>query len=259
MRKILFILNYRGGTHLFLSFSNAGKAENVGSRNAFWLPTIPEKACPCESLLTVRHNMDVPARFECFSWFTHIGDWWGDLTSAKVPGPYALQTPVRYGPDEIQALPGDDWRVVHLVRDGRNQVSSTFKFHGGRETRKRKEDPHDYFKALCKGFRNRARMAIDCNSLLSNFKLVKFEHLFMDPIGTMKEMYAFIGLDLDEDFIGKAAGRARAGGWTGHSSFGSSGGMNQRWKDWAPWQVKAFKKIAGRELVELGYETSENW
>ena len=32
-----------------------------------------------------------------------------------------------------------------------------------------------------------------------------------------------------------------------------------RWRDWSVWRKRKFKKVAGRELIELGYESNDRW
>ena len=291
MRKILFILNYRAGTNLWnfingmpkVGFAASQKTRDIvggkplvnpevlapwawrgagdwkvwqGSQYSFFLPTDPPEMCPCENYFQrgIEDTLATNPPFEFFSWHVHIGDWWGVARSDEVPEPYEVVTPVRFGPDELRALPGDDWKVVYIVRDGRNQIESLRNIPGGIEQDRHREDPRDYFEVLCKAFRNRARLAVDAYDQLDNFMIFRFEDLVADPVLWMRGVYDFVGLPLDEGFVqrafdltvsSKAAKR--------HSSFQSRTGFNERWHSWTDWEKETFYRIAGRELDELGY------
>jgi len=289
MRKILFILNYRAGTNLWgllngrkeVPFVASLKTRAIvggtslvnpdafdppasisdweGSKHSFFLSTSPPKTCPCENCLaagqSVENSLSTNPPFDFFAWHTQIGDWWGEARSCEVPEPYEVKTPVRYGPEELKNLPGDDWRFIYIVRDGRNQIESLLNIPGGIEQDKWNEDSVDYFEVLCKGFRNRARLALDCQDQLPNFRMFRFEDFASDCVGILKEMYSFSGLQLDEGFAQKAYEMTVATKIQQyHSSFGSGKNILSRWKTWQPWQKKTFALIAGNELVQLGYE-----
>jgi hypothetical protein len=289
MRKILFILNYRAGTNLWHLLSGkrqvafcpsistraiVGGAPIVnpqvsepgyaytsnwsGSKDSFWLPTVPEKTCPCENLLaegqSIENSLSSSPPFNFFAWHTQIGDWWGQCKSKEVPAPYEVNTPVRYGPDEIRSLPGNDWKVIYLVRDGRNQIASLINIFGGIEEQRYLSEPKDYFEVLCKAFRNRARLAVDCQNQLDNFKLFRFEDFIKNHQAIMKQMYNFAGLSINLKFI-KAAYKLTISKEIGkyHSSFPSKSKFSNRWENWSQWEKDTFYSIAGKELFELGY------
>jgi hypothetical protein len=294
MRKILFIRNYRSGTNLinFLlgkkmtSFSanstirkvyqgkpiinpavvhkNAFSGSWVGTEHSFFLPTNPPEICPCENLLITGHNiqsvLDHNLNSPYFAWYTQHGDWWGESTSATVPEPYEVETGVRYGPNDLLSLPGNDWKFIYFLRDARNQIESLRNLPGGIEGEKQKDNPTDYFELLCKAFRNRARMTIDSNNQLSNFIIIRFEDLVRSPIKTLSEAFSFSGLCLDQNFIKKSLALSKTKKTVEqHSSFKSKKNINKRWSNWSKWEVDTFKSIAGNELIELGYEKDLNW
>ena len=272
MRQIFFILNNRSGTNLwkFLSGQHTtefapskGTVETINNRTLtnpdtpittskdFWfLPTIPKKICPCDVILNrpTRHT-----NLEYHAWWMPHGDWWGDATGSTVPGPYDVPCETRYGPDELRKYDGD-WKFVYMIRDGRNQIESLLRFSGGFELRRFKEDPIDYFQVVCKAWRNRARMALDCKEQMDSFRLVYFEEFVKDPVGTMCDMLEFSGLEPDRLFIERANQLMQKRNTVKqHSSFGTLKGLNQRWESWEEWQKETFHEIAGQELEELGY------
>jgi hypothetical protein len=218
--------------------------------------------CPCENYFVrdIETTLSTNPPFEVFSWHTHIGDWWGDAKASGVPGPYDVETPVRFGPDELRALSGGNWKFVYVIRDGRNQMESLRNLPGGIEMEKHTADPKDYFLVLCKAFRNRARLAIDCRSQLDSFAIFRFEDFVSDYVRWMQNVYEYLDLSLDVGFVQRAREIVLSSSAPRrHSSFGAQGDSNKRWLSWTPWERQVFKEIAGKELIELGYETSENW
>jgi hypothetical protein len=286
MREIFFILNARAGTNLWKCLAGkykvdfqASKAMQeirkgrslinpdvepppvksrgwTGGEGSFFLPTIPAKVCPCEA---INHRPDLDLKLDYHAWWMPHGDWWGHATSNTVPGPYDLPCETRYGPDELRAYPGD-WRFIYITRDGRNQIESLLNLPGGFEPERFKEDPKDYFEVVCKAWRNRARMALDNQAQMDNFKLFYFENFVADPVGTMSDMVEFAGFTPDREFIQRVydllTGRNMV---KQHSSFGTLNNLNQRWHTWEKWQKETFHEIAGKELVDLGYEENNDW
>lgn len=294
MNKVLFILNYRSGTNLwqFMSgkkdvpFSPSEKTRKIkngkvlvntnvkegfvntagwtGSKSSFFLATSPSNVCPIEPALIpegyIENVLDRNPPFDYFAWHTHMGDWWGDLPSFAIPEPYELETPVRYGPDELNNLPGKNWSFVHLLRDGRNQIESLRNIEGGIEQKKNKDNQIDYFKVLCKGYRNRSRMAINCINRVNNFKIFKFENFIKNPVETLCEMFVYVGLKPNKGFFQEAYNiTIKQNVVKQHSSFSSKKNLNRRWISWSPQEKDIFKNICGKELIELGYEKNYDW
>ncbi len=281
MRKILFVLNYRAGTNLFrfvsgkrsVPFStNPLKSEPLvnsevsdsaividnwkGTSQCFFLPTIPSGLCPCENYFArgIEDSLALAPPTDYFAWQVHIGDWWGEAKSADVPGPYDIVTPVRFGVDELRALPGSDWKIIYIVRDGRNQIESLRSIPDGIEADRLAADPDDYFEVLCKAFRNRARLAIDAEQELAGFRIFRFEDLVENPVNWMQNVYDFIELPLNRKFVQQASDltiSSRAA--VRHSSFSSRSKLNERWYSWTDREKNIFEYIAGNELRELGY------
>lgn len=282
-KRILFILNYRAGTNLFLftngmkevPFTASQKTKEImggkelinpsssgcvirddftGSPQSFYLPTIPEKICPCENywVSNIENTLQRDPPFEYFSWHTTIGNWWGEVQShTEVPGPYDIDTPVKFGWNDLALLPGGNWKFIYLTRDGRNQLESLRNIPGGIEQEYHRKDPENYFQVLCKTYRNKARVALDCKKYL-DFKIVKFENMTQDCLGTMRDIYNFIGLPIDEEFV-RQAYELTLSRREQHSSFKTKD-WNDRWKShWSSWEIEKFKEIAGKELDEMGY------
>lgn len=281
MKQIFFILNARAGTNLWKFLSGrhtvefwASKAMQEirngrlltnpdvesptaqlgdwkGGEKSWFLPTTPSKVCPCD---IIDNRKSTELKFEYHAWWMAHGDWWGHATSSTVPGPYDLPCETRYGPDELKTYEGD-WKFIYITRDGRNQIESLLNLPGGFEPERFKEDPQDYFEVVCKAWRNRARMALDCQNQMDNFKIFHFENFVANSVDTVADMLEFAGLTPDRVFIERAHQLlTEANMVKQHSSFGSIDKVNQRWESWEDWQKDTFTEIAGNELTELGYK-----
>lgn len=284
MKKALFLLNYRGGSSLFNLLNGChtiysihedkdylnpfvfeeDRIVNIEGINctphSFWMATIPYKTCISEHLYSYNPEQitALDLNIDLFSWYGNVGDWWGEVKShSEVPEPYTSNTFYRFGPEELISL-GEDWSFVYLSRDPRNQIESLYNVRGGYEESKRLKDPRDYFQVLCKGSRNRMRMAIDCKNKLQNFKLFYFEDLIKNPVEVMKLVYDFLDLDLNKTYVENSYKFSLDIKKT-HSSFGSTKKVNKRWLCWTDWKKDLFKEIVGQELIELGYEKDHNW
>jgi hypothetical protein len=233
-----------------------------GSDVCFWLSTLPQKTIPCErsEVVSIEKTLAKIPRVEIFSWMASMGNWWGETPGHQVPEPYEGESYTRFGPRELENLPGENWSFAHIVRDGRNQLESFRNLPGGIEQRRHKEDPKDYFIFLARGFRNRARVALDSLSEVPDFHLVRFESLRDTPALTMATLYEVLRLKPDLSLL-KASEKFMAEERPDkqHSSFGGKEGSDQRWTNWTNWEKDTFKEIAGRELIELQYVTDNDW
>lgn len=286
MKKILFILNYRAGTNMLGAFfgrkrvpfsaskitrnlvggtdfinplidgDGLARGSNwVGTNHSTFLPTIPAKICPCENYyaLDIEKTLATNPPFNHFAWHVQIGDWWGYSRGDTVPEPYEVSTPVRFGPDELLSLPGRDWKFVYILRDGRSQIESLRNIPGGIEQDRHREDPKDYFIVLSKAFRNRAQMVVDCQKRLPNFRVIKFEEFVKDPLSVMENIYQFIELVPDMEFL-RGTYELIKGKKEQHSSFGGKGNIEDRWSSrWTDWEKNTFEKFAGSLNRQLGY------
>jgi len=281
MRKALVILNYRGGSNLFnflngspsISSIQTGKEHfnpNIPSEDrkvslsgcsseAYWMATVPSKTCVSDHIysFSAEQMISTSEPVELLSWRGNVGDWWGEVSSHEdVPGPYDVETFYRFGPDELRSL-GEEWSFVYLIRDGRNQIESIRNIRGGYEARKVAENADDYFRVLCKGFRNRARLAVDCSRSIPDFHLFRFEDLIADPISVMTQIYNVLGVELDVDQAVRALKFSLKHAKKTHSSFGGEGLPTTRWASWTDKEVEIFNLIAGSELQELGYSLGD--
>ena len=277
MKKVLFLLHYRGGS-CFFNFLNGcptmhsihthdrlnphikeeDRLVNIdqwtGTDAGYWLSTVPSKVAACEHLYSVPlddlHTLDLP--LDTFGWWANVGDWWGEVASHHdVPQPYGVETFYRFAPQDLIDLPGD-WQFIYVIRDGRNQVESMRRVRGGAEETKKKSNGVDYFQVLCKGWRNRARMVLDCAAQLPNCRVFRFEDLVSQPIKTMQAVYQFLGLAIDTVAVQSALEFTTQNVQHEHSSFKNSQ-TNDRWRSWSQEEVDLFHNIAGKELRELGY------
>ncbi len=194
-------------------------------------------------------------------WHTYIGDWWGTVfSSAEVPEPYTGQTITRFGKKELNSLPGN-WTFIYQIRDPRNHIHSWRNTIGEKASSFQQTAPADYFRYLCKAFRNRYRIAIDNNKVLQNFYLTKFEDLVDSPQETVHKIMSLCGVKSDlKKLEACIEWNRKAKIETLHSTFREKEKMNKNyWIYWTQKEKDIFKEIAGKELIELGYEKDYNW
>lgn len=273
--KILFILNYRAGSTLwrFISGKQAVNFHNSGdgiaplvnpevqeasvpllSQHSFWVATSTPYQLPCEHINYGHPDYIQPGSYLNMSWYTYIGDWWGECSGQEVPYPYEIQTPMRWGPDELKNLPGE-WKFVAFVRDGRNQIESLRCLKGGyEEAQIKKYGEEDYFLRLCRGWRNRTRMILDARAALPDkYQVVYFEDFMKDPVSTLAEIHEWLGFPINRGFVRRAFELSRKEGTNKrHSSFEGKGNLHERWISWT-WEKQIFADNAQKELEELGY------
>jgi hypothetical protein len=256
MNSLVF-LNYRAGS-TFWRFITKGRQDEKQKvpgihERCYYLPTLPEGLCPCANyeLVPIEQN-----RVENgpFCWFALVGDWWGQCSGNKVPSPYdPPECSTRWDANALAELSGD-WKFIYLIRDGRNQAASFWnRREGTTEWKRRLKDPDDYFLFLCKSWRNRARVAIDNQRRIKDYKIFKFEDFVSSPIETLSKMIEHLGYEPDKQRITESVEFATQSGRVHkHSSFGN-GSFNERWRGWTHVQKKTFMSIAELELRELGY------
>ena len=277
VRKRLFLfLNYRSGSNLLklllgapecdFLVGSAGAAESnkakfvnphaqpaPGGRDDFLLQVVGEK-------WVCRYAMPAPTQGneERLAWYTYIGDWWGNVRGSEVPRPYDGYCETRWGPEDIRRLLslGEDWKFLYLIRDGRDYLESTRRVPGGYEEERNRESPEDYFLFLCRGWRNRARIALDCQSAFpERYRILRYEELVAAPIEAVDRVLSWAGLRYNRDFGEKSLALLEAVGTRErHSSFSS--GPGARWARWTPRERAVFEREAGKELEELGYSWS---
>jgi hypothetical protein len=201
----------------------------------------------------------VPRPGEGVEWRVWHGDWWGQCRSSEVPGPYEVDTPASWRSDVMRPLIADGWKVVVVMRDGRNLIESIRRFRGGIEEQRQESDPHDYFTYLCKAFRNKARVILDARlRYQESFSIVKMEHLLVRPREALGGLEQFLGVKFEWDVVSHNIEFARTnisgpdGGDERHSSF-SDNSFLDRSMGWSQEEAAEFDRIAGLEQRELGY------
>jgi len=254
--KSIIFFNYRAGSHLTLQLINDSKKEEKSN----FLLTDPPYICGVDNLVASKRDV-LAATVAPHSWYMYIGDWWGHCNSSEdVPTPYGSAAETRWAKCDLERIPGDNWKFVNITRDPRNWLESwrSLSTGGYEEKQQLKFGKKDYFVFLCKSLRNRVRVQLDCNATMDNYKLVTFEDLLATPLETVKDMYDFIDLKLDEEGLKKRVTSIKEAHVIIHSSF-SDTNFNSRWSGWTDEEKNTFKEILGKELIELGYVENNNW
>ena len=267
MGKHLTLLQYRGGSTLYGNLLRSPSYlknnwdesfKKIGFSEVRAFPVINASEFPVE----VDGKINAFAIAEKFSiknidWRIYHGDWWGQCNSSKIPGPYEDKSVMSWSIDSLSPIIKKSWKVLAIVRDGRNWIESTRKFKGGIEEKRQKSDPLDYFKYLCRAFRNRARIIVDCQRFWpSCYKIFKMENLVLDPENSLKEIEKFLQVEFDWETLTKNIASCkkemRGPGKHPHSSFEDKNYFN-RYKNWTKEETDFFCREGGIEQRLLGY------
>ena len=103
-----------------------------------------------------------------------------------------------------------------------------------------------------------------------SWELVRYEELVEHPEDTLKGMSDFLGVDefaFEWDKLTQLPVRGSSVTVDGQGRVISGAVVEKpedfspigRWRNWGLWRKRKFKKIAGRELIELGYESNDRW
>ncbi|HUF40046.1 MAG TPA: sulfotransferase [Anaerolineales bacterium] len=172
----------------------------------------------------------------------------GDRMLLKVPG-------VEYLDYFYDVFPGE--HILVLTRDGRDLVTSTIRTW-----------PQLRFSAVCRRWAHSARAVLRFHELHKNkagYRLARFEDAVQDPETFVREACTRFDLDVGQypferiaslPVIGSSTTRKQGKTWIRRTEqFNPIG----RWEEWSAWQKLVFKRIAGRELLALGYCEDLNW
>jgi protein-tyrosine sulfotransferase len=155
-------------------------------------------------------------------------------------------------------------KLLLLMRDGRDVVESA--------VRKWPQRRDEYWMRQWANCSRRMLDFIEGSGLDSRGKaweLVRYEELVERPEAAIKGILEFLGVDelafkWDElthlpvrgsSSILDSHGRVSQEAVEKPKEFNPIG----RWQHWSMWRKRKFKKIAGRELIDLGYEANGRW
>ena len=155
-------------------------------------------------------------------------------------------------------------KLLLLIRDGRDVVESA--------ARKWPTQSYEYWmQRWAKGARTILNFIQDSGreSRGRSWELVRYEELVEHPEATAKGVLEFLGVDgpsygwdkltqlpvRGSSVMLDAQGRVSEETVEKPKEFSPIG----RWRDWSMWRKRKFKKIGGRELVELSYEPNDRW
>jgi hypothetical protein len=209
-----------------------------------------------------------------------------DLFSLQ-PGHVFLKDPsVRHLDRFFEMFP--DAKLIILVRDGRDNVASSEKAALARRTdmslarKSRTRLNHLLMRDFVQAARDWA-VSVDrivrfdeefkCSPLASRYLIVRYEDIYRSPREMGRRLFEFMEVPWDDaildavenaEVVGSsfygAEGRedARKPNWTAtpkSEAFQPIG----RWSGWNGLRKKLFKRIAGRQLIQMGYEQTSDW
>jgi hypothetical protein len=228
--------------------------------------------------------------FQFDHFLRHLGDAWQDYlieTFSLQPGHVFLKDPsVRHIDRFFDTFP--EAKLILLVRDGRDNVASSVK--AGLAIRSRDSVVERSKKRLNHLlFRDFVQYARDWSSSVgrilsfdekfrdtpraSQYMIVRYEDVFRHPREMAERLFSFMGVEYDDATL-DAVDNAEVVG----SSFFASSGREEakkpnwkatpktdafkplgRWNQWSALQKSMFKRIAGEQLISMGYEKDLNW
>lgn len=193
-----------------------------------------------------------------------IGDGILALLTQQIPAGKRLlaKTPAAFNVDKcLQLFP--EAKLLVLVRDGRDSVESAAK-----------KWPAEPYELWMQQWAEASRAVLDfmqgagAASRGKSWLLVKYEDLLEKPEPTVTDILRFLGLDpstFDWDRLKRLPlfGSSQYPDQKGDTSrvLEKPKDFNpiQRWRDWGWSRKRSFKKIAGNELISLGYAPDNQW
>jgi hypothetical protein len=179
-------------------------------------------------------------------------------------------------------------KLILLVRDGRDNVASSVKatlatrHHKNLIQKVRTRISHLLmrdFRAAAKDWSSAVRKIMRVDEDLrkspsaSRYLLLRYEDVYQRPREMGARIFEFMGVPYDEAILDAVENADVVG-----SSFYSERGKEDatkpnwsatprteafqplgRWKKWSSFEKSLFRRIAGKQLFEMGYETDPNW
>jgi protein-tyrosine sulfotransferase len=151
--------------------------------------------------------------------------------------------------------------LLLLLRDGRDVVSSTIKTW-----------PHRKFTDVCLEWNYSARMVLSFDAHYRNrtnqYLLVKYEEVVENPFDFVKKACDRFGLDHSkfpfekiEDLPIRGSSSIKQQGETTWDPIDKPKNFKPigSWHKWSIYEKQTFKEIAGRTLIDAGYDDSLDW
>lgn len=249
MKRILFILNHRSGSH-FMEAMLRADVRNIFQPNSFdfwtnlpgpiWLQTVPPEQCQYYGVnnpheiwsLLQSPPQDPSLEYEAYSIHaptTGDGSW---LKNNLGPG---------------------DWTFFFMYRDPRNKIESLLKRAEGRPNHLSRAEIFPDWVRLSKII---ASGVIDMKKD-PRFHFVDFDIMFDDPKKGLYNMFNTVGLTLDTSLYDPLIDEWNAKHNSSYNDLGT--GRRDRWLAWTQEERKYFCEHMGDELIALGYEKDKSW
>jgi hypothetical protein len=137
-----------------------------------------------------------------------------------------------------------DASIVGIHRDGRDVVRSLLEIEFGTQSAA----------VAAEGWLQSTRAVREFASQSTRTRDERYEELLAEPVGRVSDLMRWLDLRVDDSVFSEL--RARAG--TRVSQHGTTGEVGSgKWRDIAPAHLRTIYRIAGDQLVALGYMTAE--
>lgn len=179
-------------------------------------------------------------------------------------------------------------RLILLLRDGRDNVASSMRagllVRGSMTLRARARRKLNHwamrdFVGHARDWARAARLVLDFDAAhrdgerAGRYRMIRYEDVLADPRAEARRIFEFMGLPAPDDVLDRV-GNTRVVGSSFYAAPGREDATRRtwtpiektpafrpvgRWRHWGPARKRLFKRLAGRELVELGYAEDQGW
>lgn len=247
MRRILFILNHRSGSH-FMEAMLRANIKDIFQPGGFdflpslpgpvWLQTIPPQQCQLYGINSPYNTWDLI----------------NSPRNIEKREAYSIHAPTVDSGQWLRNLPQpEDWTFFLMYRDPRNKMESLLKRAEG----KPKCEPREVLfpdwvrisKIIAQGIVDMKRDP--------RFNFVDFDVLFDDPKGGLYRIFNKVGLTLDTSLYDSLVDEWNARHNSSYNDLGAK--RRDRWLAWTQEEREYFCEHMGDELIALGYEKDKSW
>lgn len=185
------------------------------------------------------------------------------FTKRNIHGRVVEQTPLNIEsmPELVSIFP--DAQFLHIIRDGRDVVSSLLKRKWLNGTTGKPFEPTESIEKAAKYWNDIMLKAKNVSQSLltdSNYLEFKYEKLINSQEETVKFVLEFLGEPFDSAVLEYHKHEHSFSPSTNKPQTGIYNTAVGRWKnEFSPKDAQVFDSIAGQMLIELGYEENNEW
>lgn len=247
MKRILFLVNHRSGSH-FMQAMLRGDIDNTFVPGTFsyatnlpapvWLHTDPAKQCLFYGVNDAVHKKN---------------DLIYKPRKIVIPESYSRHADYTDTTEQIDKLSHGDWTIFFIYRDPRNRIESLLKRAESQPNCLPRKDLWKMFiERDAKLTRGILKMKAD-----PRFHYIDFDIFFDNPMKGLTSMFSIVGYKPDTVLYQKLI----PAWYNRHNSSYNDKGRERRhrWETWTRAEREDFASKMGNQLIKLGYEKDDTW